>query len=195
MKSSYWKNNFGEVLFYTTIAFPPALAVELGVLEGFSSISIGKALCWISERKGICGHLHSYDLWEDYPHKHTTMEKTQETINLCGIEDFVTLYKMDAYEVSKLYKDRTVDLLHVDISNDGETFERILELWDPKMRHCGLILFEGGSEERDNVEWMKKYNKKKIRPAMNGSRLLNENYIWGTYSAFPSLTVMKKVTL
>jgi len=195
MESSYRENNFGEVLFYTTIAFPPAIAVELGVLHGFSTISIGRALYCIKERSGTVGHLHAYDLWEDYPYNHALMSETQEKIRLCGIQDFVTLYKMDAYEVSKKYEDRTVDLLHVDISNDGNVLEKILELWHPKMRHCGLILFEGGSEERDNIEWMIKFEKKKIRSAMMNSQLLNENYIWGTYSKFPSLTVMKKVTI
>jgi len=32
------------------------------------------------------------------------------------------------------------------------------------MKKGGVILLEGGSLERDNTEWMVKYNKPKIRP-------------------------------
>jgi len=190
MYSSYTENDFGEILYNTTIAFPPYIAIEIGVLEGFSTIAISKALSFLK-----VGHLHSYDLWEDYPYRHSTQEEVQKTIDKLGLSDFVTLHKKDAFQVHKGYEDKSVDLLHIDISNDGDIFNQMLEFWTSKMRHCGILLFEGGSEERDNIEWMKKYDKKPIRPEMNKNKLFQENYIWGTYQMFPSLTIAKKVTL
>ena len=195
MYSSYSKNNFEGIIHNTVIAFPPSIAVELGVLEGYSTVAISKALCLLKEMNGSAGHLHSYDLWEDYPYRHSTQSEVQKTIDKSSLSEFVTLYKKDAFIVHEDYNDKSVDLLHVDLSNSGDIFNDILEKWTPKMRHCGLILFEGGSEERDNIDWMKKYNKKPIRPEINRNRLLQENYIYGTYSIFPSMTVMKKVTL
>ena len=52
--------------------------------------------------------------------------------------------------------------MHLDISNDGKTIENTVEALEDKIRDGLVILFEGGSEERDNVVWMKDYNKKPI---------------------------------
>jgi len=190
MYSSYRENNFGEILYETVLEFPPRIAVELGVLEGFSTIAIARALYMLNT-----GHLDAYDIWEDYEYRHSTQKEVQETIDGCGLSDFVTLHKQDAYTVHENYEDRSVHLLHIDISNDGDVFNTMLANWDSKVSHCGLILFEGGSEERDKVEWMVKYNKKPIRPEISNNQLANTNYIYGGYNAFPSLTVMKKITL
>ncbi len=53
----------------------------------------------------------------------------------------------------------------------------------------GILCIEGGSEERDNVEWMKKYNHPSIKEEITNSKILNKCYIYGTYFKFPSLTV------
>jgi hypothetical protein len=190
MYSSYRKNNFGEKIYKTVLEFPPLVAVELGVLEGFSAIAITRALYKLN-----VGHLDAYDLWEDYKYRHSTQKEVQETIDGCGLSDFITLYKQDAYTVHENYDNRSVDLLHIDISNDGDVFNVLLENWDSKISHCGLILFEGGSEERDQLEWMIKYDKKPIKPEIKNNSLVDMNYTYKTYNAFPSLTVMEKITL
>ena len=187
MDSSYRENNFGEKIYEIILKFSPSVIVELGVLEGFSTIAIARALY-----KSKTGHLDAYDIWEDYEYRHSTQKEVQKTIGECGLSDFVTLYKQDAYTVHKNYDDGSVDLLHIDISNDGDIFNTMLENWDSKISPCGLILFEGGSEERDQVEWMAKYKKKPIRPEINNNSLANTNYIYGTYNLFPSLTVLVK---
>jgi hypothetical protein len=48
-----------------------------------------------------------------------------------------------------------------------------------------MVYFEGGSEERDNVEWMKKYNCKKIRDCDVPFEVISEK--------FPSLSLIKKI--
>jgi len=195
IRSSYRKNSFGKVFQSTVLNYPPNIAVELGVLNGYSACYIGLGLRDVQQIKGSAGHLHAYDLWEDYPFKHAKMEDAQLTLEAAHVEKFVTLHKGDASGVHCDYKEKSVDFLHVDISNDGDIIEQMVGLWTPKMRHCGLFLFEGGSEERDDVEWMKKYNRRSIRSVLNSNSIIQDNYIYGTYGRFPSLTVMKKITL
>jgi len=67
-----------------------------------------------------------------------------------------------------------------------------MDLWDPKVRNGGLVVFEGGTEERDQVEWMTKYNKDPIYPEIFRNPHFNLNYVGGTYRSFPGLTVMLK---
>jgi predicted O-methyltransferase YrrM len=191
IRSSYMSNNIGEFIFNTILAFPPGRAVELGVLDGYSSFHIAKAFQIMKLRNTI---LEAYDLFEDYPYKHGSMESVSEYLSLVGVKEYVNLFKENAFIVHKKYKDDSIDFIHIDISNDGDIFNFMIEKWTPKLRHCGILLFEGGSEERDNVEWMIKYAKKPIRPEMNSNKIFNENYIYGTMEKFPSITVAKKVT-
>jgi len=51
-------------------------------------------------------------------------------------------------------------------------------------------LIEGGSIERDNIEWMKKYNCPPIREEIDTNPIISKYYIYGTYFEFPSITVM-----
>lgn len=187
-RSSYRKNNFGEIIYRTVLAFPPAVVVELGVLDGFSSRAIAQALYRLNS-----GHLYSYDLWEDYPFNHGSREEVESDFIKAGLSNFVTFHKEDAYAVHKGFSNSSVDILHVDISNEGSIFNFIIEAWTKKIKHCGLLLFEGGSKERDEVEWMIKYSKLPIRPEMAKNKMFNENYIYGTYNKFPSLTIARKV--
>ena len=47
------------------------------------------------------------------------------------------------------------------------------------------MILEGGSEERDNINWMIKYNKTKIQP------IIKKNNI-KVIGSFPSITLFKK---
>lgn len=51
------------------------------------------------------------------------------------------------------------------------------------------MLLEGGSEERDNVEWMVKYNKRKINPYLKS---ISDKYDITIIDRFPSLTIINK---
>lgn len=191
MISSYSQNNIGEIIYNTILAFPPGIAVELGVLQGYSTYHIASAFKFLDLQNTI---LDAYDLWDDYPYNHGDLESVQRMLYLSDLSRFVKLYKEDAFLVPDNYRDKSIDFLHIDISNTGDIFNYMIEKWTPKLRHCGILVFEGGSEERDKVDWMIKYNKKPIRPEINSNKIFNENYIYGTYEIFPSLTIAKKVT-
>jgi len=192
LNSSYAKNNYGRVFEQIVKSSLARNIVELGVLYGYSTIHLAKGLAYNKTHFGIFGHLNSYDLWESYPYKHTAMPKTQDIINESNLGDFITLNKGDAFEVYEKYDDESICLLHVDISNTGETIKRIMPLWNSKIRRNGIILFEGGSVERDNVDWMLKYKEPPIRDEINSNKIINEVYSVNTYEKFPSLTALHK---
>ena len=76
---------------------------------------------------------------------------------------------------------KCVDLIHIDINNDGDKLIRIFDLLR-KNAYNGDILFEGGLEARDNCWWMKKFNK---TPMSNLQfEILNSNY--------PGISKLKK---
>ena len=68
------------------------------------------------------------------------------------------------------HKDNSVDFFHIDLSNTGEIVNKIMELWDEKIVIGGLILFEGGTVDRDKIKWMVKYDKKPIKPEIETNK-------------------------
>jgi predicted O-methyltransferase YrrM len=192
MRSSYIENRYGEILKTFVIALKPLVAVEVGVLDGYSTIHLAAGIKVLREVFGMFSTLESYDLFEDYEYKHGEKEKVQEYLTGYGLDKFVLLKKGCAFEVYKNYEDGSIDLLHFDISNDGKVLEHLMETWHNKIRAGGVILFEGGSPERDEIEWMKKYNKKSIRKVLKENEIINNEYTWVVYPHYPSLTVLFK---
>lgn len=187
MRSSYEQNNFGEIFFSTVVTHKPIVCIEFGVLYGYSAYHLARALKYNKN-----GHLAAYDLFDDYAYKHGNKETVKKFIKNKGLAEFVTILKGDAYEVYKKYADNSVHLLHVDINNTAETVKKIMELWDIKIAQKGIILFEGGSEERDKVRWMIEYDKPPIKPEIERNQIIKSKYTYKTYQKFPSLTILKK---
>ena len=84
---------------------------------------------------------------------------------------------MDFYS----WKPEHFDLMHFDISNHAGHIKYLKKILDNYLFFLnGTVLFEGGSKERDNVEWMKDYQ------PMNSSGIkfitINED--------FPSLSML-----
>lgn len=189
MDSSYKKNNYGDLFYALTKVHNPSLVVELGVFEGYSALHIGKALKKDSD-------LYLIDLWDRYVYRHCSMciatENLKELICKCYFiqEDALNLYSADKFE------DDTIDMLHIDMSNDGCLLKKCFDCWYRKVKSGGLILFEGGSKERDNVDWMKKYNKTPIVDFITQGlwfgpgRSIDSTF---TIKPFPSLTISRKL--
>ena len=192
MRSSYIENNYGEVLKAYILNWRPTTWVELGILDGYSTIAIAEAVKEMNFLYGMQSKLQAYDLFDDYEFKHGSKEEVKKLIADKSLTDCVDIIKGDAYKVHTDFSDDSVQFLHVDISNTGETLRTILENWAPKLIQRGLVLFEGGSVERDNNEWMTKYNKPSIKKEMETNKFINDNYIYGTYYPYPSLTVFLK---
>ncbi|MCG8604177.1 hypothetical protein MJD09_04145, partial [bacterium] len=97
-----------------------------------------------------------------------------------------------ALEVSSKYQDKTIDLLHVDISNDGDILQRCLEIWHPKLKVQSTLILEGGSKERDVIDWMQKFSKTPIQSFVQ-SEWFTEHYQAVVMQPFPSLTLARRV--
>lgn len=192
LTSSYAKNNYGDIITAIVTGWRPYVCVELGVLYGYSTLAIGAGLRENNRVVDIPGMLDAYDLFDEYEFKHGNMAAVSSKIVSVGLNSFITLHKQNAWEVHRRYAPGSVSFLHVDISNTGETLKSIMELWDPLMQQGGVILFEGGSAERDQVEWMVKYNKRPIMPELDSNKIIEANYVYATYLQYPSLTMLLK---
>ncbi len=190
--SSYEKNNYGKVFEVLVEASRPVILVELGVFNGYSTLHIAKGIKLNKERHNLNGHLDSYDLFEDYQYKHGVQAEVETLLFENGLKDYVTVKKGDAYKVASNYEDKSIHFLHVDISNTGKIVRDIMEVWDKKIYQGGYIIFEGGTDERDNIDWMKKYNMEPIRKEIETNPRIQKNYVYGTYMEFPSMTVTLK---
>lgn len=192
MQSSYEKNNYAEIFYEIVTAFRPVNAIELGVLYGYSTLAIAKALKRNSIMAGIRGKLDAYDLFDDYQYNHGNKKEVEIMLRNETVDDYVNLYKDDAFRVHERYVDNSIHFLHTDLSNTGEIVRRIMENWHRKIIIGGIILFEGGSEERDNFGWMLSFKKSPIKPEIEQNEIINRNYVYGTYLEFPSLTILLK---
>jgi len=195
MRSSYTINDYGPLIEEYVLTWQPSSYVELGVLDGYSTLHIAKGLKRIHQLRGWKPTLDAYDLFDDYQFKHGNKEEVADLLKSEGVSDYVNLQSGDAYKVHANYPDvtfdkRGVEFLHIDISNTGKVLSDIMALWHPKISGRAIVMIEGGSEERDNVGWMKKFDKPSIKAEIESSELINKYYHYGTYFRYPSLTVL-----
>lgn len=157
LQSSFAINNLGETIYNKTLELNPALVVEFGALHGYSTHSLIQALGELGGQRTLV----SVDLFEDYPYNNCTQQ--QYGSNLSALIECLpsvshVVIKSDIIsnlpELSRLYP--SPDLLFVDISNDGGKLIKICEYYN-----CP-IMFEGGTSERDSVQWMIDYGMKPI---------------------------------
>ena len=190
MRSSYIDNDYGSVFRALILAHKPKLAVECGVLDGYSTFNIAHAIRFNRLKRGIICPFFAYDLWENYDYKHGDFQEVEDMLKDQALEKFCILSEGDAFSTSQVFEDNSVDFLHMDISNNGDTLVKTLEVWGDKISEDGMIAFEGGSEERDNVEWMKKYKFASIRDMLMNNPIVYKNWIFQVLPIFPSMTLL-----
>ncbi len=193
VESSYSKNRIGGLFYALTSSCRPRLTVELGTFMGYSALHMAAALSSLGpERSRLC----MVDLWDEYPYRHCSLEKTREHFRRNGLLSAPNLrcdfLNADAFEVYTQFQEAEIDLLHIDISNDGTSLQRCLVKWHDKLRPGGLLLIEGGSDARDRIEWMVHYDRKPIRSFLRG-RWFSNRYEHVTLTPFPSITIARKL--
>lgn len=179
MRSSYNKIDitYGELLESITKTLCPNKIVEIGILDGYSLESFVKSSSNDTQ-------IFAYDLFDDFNGNHSNKD---EMINKFKNANNVTIEYGDFYKLHDLIDN--VDILHVDIANNGDVFQYVIDYYLPKMSKNGIVIFEGGSIDRDNVEWMNKYKKPKINDVIQ--KYIENGYNISIYGNFPSLTVIK----
>ena len=179
IESSYRDNNLGRFIYDAVVRLKPNKVIEFGTLNGYSAVCIAMAL-----KDNGHGQLFAYDLWEKYSYKKSQRNVCLENITRYGLEDYVTLGQADFWSWIKEPED--FDLLHIDISNTGHIVEEAFESLKCHLDKGSAILFEGGSQERDKVDWMVKFKKPPIYSLKDkiGYDILCEEH--------PSISVIEK---
>ena len=150
--SPYKKNNLGKSLYEVVMDLKPKKIVEFGVLYGYSTISMAEALKALNQ-----GKIFAYDLWDDFSGEHTTIDVAQKNINDYQVAELVTLGKKDLADW--LLEPEPFDLVHIDVLNTGDTIVAAYKGLEEMLKKGSAILFEGGTLERDLVDWMIKGHK------------------------------------
>lgn len=149
IESSYKENNLGKVIYNYVRLFKPKKLIDFGLLHGYSLVHMGLAI----KDNNLDSTIIGYDLFEDYPYNHAIRSELEENLIKYNIDDIVTLKKLSFDDW--LLTNEDFDFLHVDISNTALTIEKLYNKFKKRNK---IILFEGGSRERDTIPWMLKYN-------------------------------------
>lgn len=150
--SSYEKNNYGDFFYTLMRIYKPDKVVELGTKTGYSAYHMAKGL----DVNGK-GTIDCYDLWENLLNNQgqSGIFRSIAEANLKEFEQIVKLNLAEATNVHKKYD--TVDILHVDLDNDGGILEKVVPAWIDKVRQ--IIIIEGGSNERDKIDLETNYKR------------------------------------
>jgi predicted O-methyltransferase YrrM len=180
MNSSYNNKNisYKDVFRLIIKLNNPKNIVEFGILDGYS-------LSLFSEDKE-CSVI-AYDIFDEFKGNYGPYNELKEKF-----QNFknVSINYGDFYKKFSELENQTIDLLHVDIANNGDVYNFCKENYFEKVKKGGIIILEGGSEERDNVEWMNRYDKPKIKHIIDDWKTEGINVM--TIGTIPSLTVVKK---
>lgn len=179
--SSYEKNNYGELFYSLVRVYQPKKVIELGTKAGFSAYHIARGL-----KDNDKGKLYCYDLWEKY--KYNSVPQAVAKKKLKKYKDIINFKLTDAIGIHKLHK--SVDILHIDLGNDGIILEEIIPNWIDKVSQ--FIVIEGGSTERDKFPWMIKYNKMPIRKWLEDFSKKRNDIEYFTIEPFPSVTIIRR---
>lgn len=179
--SSYEENNYGELFYALVRIYKPDKIVELGTKAGYSAYHMARAV-----KASGKGRLYCYDLWENYEFNSVPQSVAQK--NLKKYKNIIRLEPRNVTSVHKLHK--TTDILHIDLGNEGGILESIIPHWIDKTRQ--LIIIEGGSSERDKIDWMIKFKKKSVKNWLKDFSLHHPDIEYFTIEPFPSLTIIRK---
>jgi predicted O-methyltransferase YrrM len=181
MRTSYSNSelNYGDLLQSITYSIQPKNILEIGILDGYSLTQFISA-----SNKNIT--IKAYDLFDEFNGNHADKPILENKfIN----NQNVSIEYGNFYDLHKDISDNTIDIIHIDIANNGDIFEYAIENYLSKLNNNGIMILEGGSIERDNVEWMKKYNKSPIYDVLQKYKETLEIKVFGN---FPSITLIRK---
>lgn len=183
IRSSYLSRaDFGAVLAAAVFSKRPLeRAAEYGILDGFS-------LDILERFSPADTTIEAKDLFDDFKGNHSSRELLAARF---GSSEKVSISHGDFNNAGKDLADCAYDLIHVDVANTGETYEAAARMLPQKLKPGGILLLEGGTPERDAVEWMQTYHKKPICAVIE--RWLSEDTFEEVcvLGEFPGLTLVR----
>lgn len=181
MRSSYLNKddiNYQDLFELLLFQIKPKKIVEFGILDGFSLDIFSK----------YSSDTEAFDIFEEFNGNHA------ENKNLLRFQDKKKNIKIsygDFYKKVNDFENKSIDLLHIDIANNGDVYQFVIDNYLNKISDDGIIVLEGGSIERDNTEWMKKYNKTPINQTLDKLKQRIDLDV-KVFGKMPSITVIKR---
>ena len=180
VRSSYKSGmQFNEFFRFVVWQMQPQRIIEFGILDAYSLSA------FVENAPRNC-KITAYDIFDQFNGNHANY---QEITKKFEKNENVDIKYGDYYKIHELIPNKSVDIIHIDIANDRTVYEFAIKHYLPKLTKNGILILEGGSSERDQVPWMKTYNKLSIAPyveVLGYSKDLRVNVI----DSFPSITII-----
>lgn len=155
------------ILYNIVLFLKPKKIIEFGTEHGGTAITMALALKELYEDESHIGHIHTYDTFgiqskgsigsnPNFQHAIYNIKNYKPDIS-----NIISVNRGDFFEFNKSV-DKEYDLLYFDIDNDGD---KLLEMYLNNISNIqkgSVVIFEGGSQVRDNVTWMSNLNKKRM---------------------------------
>jgi predicted O-methyltransferase YrrM len=141
--SRFYPAAYGRAIWDSVRSLRPRKMIEFGVHRGYSAIIAALAM----EENGS-GSLGAYDWWEDG--RRDGVDEAGLALrhfDRYGVGSRISLRELDFF--AWIRAPEPCDLLYVDIDNDGDKIRSLYEGLRPQIEAGLVVLFEGGSEERD----------------------------------------------
>ncbi len=182
MSSSYKNNDlcYGDIFKCILFLKNPKTILEIGILDGYS---LEQFVAYTDPETTV---INAYDIFEEFNGNHADKQALK-----CKFKKYtnVTIDYGNFYNLHTSIDDSYYDVIHIDIANDGSVYDFVIENYISKLSQDGIIILEGGSSNRDEVYWMKQYNKQPIRQTLNNF----DKSKFKTIGDFPSITILKKL--
>jgi predicted O-methyltransferase YrrM len=165
--------NTGDVIDSLVYALNPSNILEVGILNGYS-------LQHFTNSASSTCRIQAYDIFDDFNGNHANKE---DLLSMFKDHKNVSIEYGDFYKIHETIEDK-LDIIHIDVANNGGVYEYAMDNYFNKLTDNGIMLLEGGSIDRDEVEWMNKYEKPKIHPVV-------KKYNMKVIGSFPSITIIR----
>lgn len=139
----------------------PKIIVELGTHTGVSY----SAFCQTVLQLGIKTHCYAIDTWAGDPHSGIYGEKILNDLKIFHdkyYNSFSELIQTTFDSAASLFKDNSIDLLHIDGFHTYDAVKHDFETWLPKISQSGVILFHDISERGKDFGVWKLWQELKI---------------------------------
>jgi hypothetical protein len=121
------------------------IIVELGVWKGRSIIHLAKRIKELGKATRIYGvDSYVFNDWDGYHRimiadsingeKRSVEQQCRDNLKAAGVDDVVTLLKMDAIEAASEFKDGSVDFVWFDDTHRAEHVQKEIAAWLPKVK-------------------------------------------------------------
>ena len=185
INSSYTKHSFSKLFYFLAYYLQPAQISEFGVLGCYSIISMALGAKDLELDCSITG----YDLFEDYSYTSFALSDAIERVNQFGLKNNIQFQKCNALEGNLIENTLLeTDLTHIDLSNEGDIYARILSA---EFKKDSTIILEGGSIERDTSTWIQEYGAREIAPTIQNFASKRHDIKISVIDCFPSVTILQ----